>query len=62
MKLSRDQKVQFALAILLWKDFKSQGQMDIEVTKQAISMTKYIDCYEEFEKLLGKVPVFKITH
>jgi hypothetical protein len=60
MQLTQDGKEEFALAILLWKDFKSEGKMDLDIFQYALKMCEYIGCKEEFEKLMSKLPPMKI--
>lgn len=52
---------ELALALLLWKDFKSDGHMDIEIYKQALELTEMLGVRREFEELIRKLPAFKIT-
>lgn len=60
MKLSKEGKEEFALAIILWKDFKSDGKMDIEITKTAIKMAQHIGIEQEYNEMLPKIPPLKI--
>ena len=53
-------KEELALAVILWKDFKSQGKMDIEITKSALEMAKHLGVSEEFNGLMSKIPPMKI--
>lgn len=59
-ELSKDGKEELALALILWKDFKTQGKMDLEIFKQAIEFADYLDVRNEFEELLSKLPPLKI--
>ncbi len=61
MELTEDGKQEIALAIILWKDFKSDGRVDIEISKQAFSMAKYLGVLDQFNSLLSKVPPMKIV-
>lgn len=59
-ELSKAGKEELAVALILWKDFKDQGKMDIEIMKQAISFADYIGVRKEFEGMLSKIPPLKI--
>lgn len=62
MELSEDGKKELALALLLWKDFKCQGKLDIDLYKQMLSLADYIGVRKELDDLLKKVLWrFKIT-
>jgi len=54
-------KEELALALLLWKDFKSDGSLNIEITKQTIYFAEMLDVKEQFDSLLTKLPPMKIT-
>ncbi len=59
-ELSEAGKKELALAIILWKDFKSEGKMNIEVTKIALEFTKHLGIEKEFSDLISKIPPMKI--
>ena len=59
-ELSKAGKEELALAFVLWKDFKSQGKMDIKIMKQAVSFADRFGVRKEFEELLSKLPPLKI--
>lgn len=54
-ELSQDGKEELALALLLWKDFKCQGKVDIDFYKQMLSLADYIGVRKELEELIKKV-------
>ena len=54
--LTQNGKEELALAILLWKDFKSQGKMDIEIFKQALQFTDMLNIRKEFDDLHSILP------
>jgi hypothetical protein len=60
MKLTKEGREELALAIHLWKDFKNQGKMDIEIMKQALYFVKMLGVEKEFDDLHGKLPPLKI--
>lgn len=59
--LSDDGKQELALALVLWKDFKTQGKMDLEIFKQAIDLSDMLGVRKEFEELIKKLPPLKIA-
>ena len=60
MKLTQAGKEELALAILLWKDFKSQGKMDVEIMKQAQEFAKNLKIEQEFHALHSQMPAMEI--
>jgi len=58
--LTKEGRGEVALAIILWKDFKSQGKFDIQITGQAIKLTQILGVNNEFNDLLSKVPPMQI--
>ena len=58
MKLTKAGREELALAIHLWKDFKSQGSMDILITKQALAFADELNVREEFDALHAQLPPF----
>ena len=62
MELSKDGKEELALALLLWKDFKCQGKVDLEFYKQMLLFADHLGVRAELGELIRKVLVpFKIT-
>ena len=59
-ELSEGGRQELALAFLLWKDFKSQGKMDLKIMQQAASFAKEYGVSKEFDELLIKLPPLKI--
>lgn len=59
--LTEDGKEELALALLLWKDFKSDGVFDVDITYRALMFADMLDVREEFDELLSKLPVMKIV-
>ena len=51
---------ELALALLLWKDFKSDGQMNIDISIQAIKFATELGVLEEFNALMPKLPPMKV--
>lgn len=54
--MKQDIKEELALAILLWKDFKSEGKLDISISIQATKLCDMLGIKEEFNKLEPLVP------
>jgi len=51
MILTDGAKKELALAIFLWRSFKSQGKMDLQIFKQTLELVKHIGVEAEFDKL-----------
>lgn len=60
MTLTKVDREELALALLLWKDFKSQGKIKIEITKHALYFAKTLKVEKEFNELHSKVPPMEI--
>jgi hypothetical protein len=59
-ELSEAGKEELALALLLLKDFKSQGKMDLEVSMMVIGLADHLGVRSQFDKLMPIVPPMKI--
>jgi hypothetical protein len=59
--LTKEGREELALALLLWKDFKCDGKMDLEISRQCLEFAKHLNIVKEFDKLLPKLPPMKIT-
>lgn len=59
--LSAAGKEDLALALILLKDFKAPGTVDLEVFRMVHGLAQFLEVDEEFNKLLTKLPPFKIT-
>lgn len=53
-------KEELALALLLWKDFKCQGKIDVEIVKQVTEFTELLGVTKEFHKIQSLIPPMKI--
>jgi hypothetical protein len=60
-ELSEAGKEELALALLLLRDFKSDGKMDIGVTKMVLELCEHCGVTKQYEKLMPLVPPMKIT-
>ena len=54
--LSDAGKEEVALALILWRDFKSQGRFEPEIVKQMLELARYLGVSAQLEALLSKVP------
>ena len=54
--LSQAGKEDLAFALILLKDFKSQGRLDLELSKVITELALELGVLEEFQVLLAKVP------
>ncbi|GAG56037.1 unnamed protein product [marine sediment metagenome] len=60
LKLSKAGKEELAVALVLWKDFKTEGKMDIGITRQAIAFANMLGIRAEYEDMLIKLSPMKI--
>ena len=60
MELTKAGKEELAIALVLWKDFKIQGKMDIGITHQAIMFADKLGIRSEYEDMMIKIPPMKI--
>lgn len=60
IKLTKAGKEELAIALILWKDFKTQGKMDMDITIQAITFADKLGIRSEFEDMQIKIPPMKI--
>lgn len=60
LKLSESGKDELAIALILWKDFKSDGKFDIEVAKQMHGLAVHLDIEKNLGKMMAKVPPMRI--
>lgn len=54
-------KQELALALLLLKDFKSDGKFDVDIAIEIFDLADYLDCKKELESLMSKLPPMKIS-
>jgi len=59
-ELSEAGKEELALALLLLKDFKSQGRWDLEVSMMVIGLADHLGVRAQFDKLMPIVPPMRI--
>ena len=60
MKLTQAGKEELALALLLWKDFKSQGKVNFVIMKQALEFAEKLKIEQEFNMLHSQLPPMEI--
>jgi hypothetical protein len=58
--MSKDGRQQLALALLLLKDFKSEGRCDLDVSLMCLEFADMLGVRKEFEELIPKVPPMRI--
>ena len=63
MRLEPSQAVkeELALALVLWKDFKSAGKFDMDIAIQFLALADYLGVRKEAEAMLSKLPPVKIV-
>jgi hypothetical protein len=54
MEITKDGKEELALAIFLWKEFKSQGKLDLVILTQALKLASHIGVADEYNDLVKK--------
>jgi hypothetical protein len=59
-ELSEAGKQELAMALLLLKDFKSDGCFDLEITTMILQLVDWCDVRSQFEQLMPKVPPMKV--
>jgi hypothetical protein len=59
--LSQVGKEELALALLLWKDFKTQNNLDPEITLQMFKLSETLGVTKELTDLIPKIPPLKWT-
>lgn len=59
-QLSEEGREQLALALIIWKDFKSEGRYDPDLTIQMIRLADHIGVRAELDKLIPIVPRMKV--
>ena len=58
--LSDAGREELALMILLWRDFKKSGPMDMEIVMQSLEFAIMLGVKDKFESLMGRLPPMKI--
>lgn len=59
-KLTEAARKELALALLLWKDFKSDGKLNVDAYREAEQFAKQLGIEKEFERAHSEVPPLKI--
>jgi hypothetical protein len=59
-ELNESGKEQVALALILLKDYKTEGKMDLEITKMVIELAQHLEVLDQYNKLLPIIPPMKI--
>ena len=53
-------KEELAIALILWKDWKSGKKMDLAFSMQAINYAEMLGIRQEYDKMLSQIPPMKI--
>lgn len=56
MKITEEGKKELAVALILWKDFKSNGKFDLDVTKQMLEFSKHLGIEKETQEMMSQLP------
>lgn len=59
-ELSEAGREQVAMGLILLKDWKSGGKIDIELMKLILGLADHLGVRKEFDFLLAKIPPMKI--
>ena len=59
-ELTKDAKEDIAFALLLLKDFKSQGLFNVDIAMYILNMADHLGVRAEFDELMPKIPPMKI--
>ena len=59
-ELSDAGKRELALALILWRDFKSEGLFDVEVVTQMLGLADHVGVRSQVEEMLSQVPPMEI--
>lgn len=59
--LSEAGKDELAVALILWKDFKSDGKMNLDVTRQFYEFSVMLGIEKNAGKMMAKLPPVKIV-
>jgi len=49
-----------AVALVLWKDFKSGGRMDVDVMRTALQFAENLGVTDEFNAALSTLPPMRV--
>lgn len=58
--LSDDGKQQLAMALLLLKDFKTEGRFEPDIVLMIVQLADMLGVREEYDDLVPKIPPMKI--
>jgi len=59
-RLSESGREEVALALILWKDFKAEGKMDVDIFITATKLADTLGVRKQFDALLPKIPPMRI--
>ncbi len=60
-ELTQVDKEELALALILWKEFKYSGKIDIGIYAKFSNMAEMLGVKKEAEELLRQIPPLKIV-
>jgi hypothetical protein len=60
-KLTDAGKEDLALALILLKDFRTDGKFDSDYTIKMIEFAKHLGILDEYNRMLSRVPPMKIV-
>ena len=58
--LSKEAKEDLAIALILLRDFKGQGKMDVELTKYMVGLAGAIGVRDQYDMMMSKIPPMRI--
>ena len=59
-ELSEAGREQIALALVLLKDFKTEGRFDIDINTMVIELAQHLGVMKEYEKVMVAMPPMRI--
>lgn len=60
-QLTGPAREEIALALLLWRDFKSEGKFEVEIVRQMLELADYLGVRKELDELMPKLPPMKVS-
>ena len=56
MNLTEAGRKELAVALLLWRDFKTDGKTDMDITRQMLVYAKHLGIEKELEEMSSQLP------
>ena len=60
VKLTEAGREDLAIALILLKDWKSEGRFDLELSRQTLRFARILGIGDEYVDMMSKVPPMKI--